>query len=121
MPLAITIPTPYGNVGVVHADVPHPTWSEVTPVFEAGAPWAVDVALLGLAAPAPAIREHQSGGVAGLRALVHGHAAGQTVRRIANRWNIDTGAGSRRLNRLTLLHVNARDIRASRFPVDESP
>ena len=121
MPLAITIPTAHGDVGVVHADVPHPTWSEAAAVFEAGDPWAVDVALLGLAASAPAIREHQSRGVAGLRALVHGHHAGRTVRRTANRWNIDTGAGSARLNRLTLLHVNARTIRAARFPVDESP
>ena len=121
MPLAITIPTPYGDVGVVHADVPHSTWSEATAVFEAGDACAVDVALLGLAAPAPAIREHQSRSVAGLRALVHGHAARRTVRRSANRWNIDTGAGSARFNRLTLLHVNARTIRASRFPVDESP
>ena len=93
MPLAITIPTAHGDVGVVHADVPHPTWSEATEVFEAGDPWAVDVALLGLAAPAPAIREHQSRGVAGLRALVHGHEAGRTVRRTANRWNIDNRCG----------------------------
>ena len=121
MPLAITIPTRYGDVGVVHAEVPHPTWSEATSVSEAGDPWAVDVALLGLAAPAPAIREHQSRGVAGLRALVHGHAAGRTVRQSANRWNVDTVAGIGRLNRLTLLHVNAREIRAARFPVDESP
>ena len=121
MPLAITIPKPYGDVDVVHAEVPQPTWSEAISVLEADDPCAVDVALLGLAAPAPTIREHQSRGVGGLRVLVHGHAAGRTVRRSANRWNIDTGAGIGRLNRLTLFHVNAREIRASSFHVDESP
>ena len=96
MPLAITIPTPYGDVGVVHAEVPHPTWSGATSALEAGDPCAVDVALLGLAAPAPTIREYQGRRVGGLRALVHGHAAGRTVRRSANRWNIDSGAPAAR-------------------------
>ena len=120
MPVAITVETPYGDVGIVHADVPHLVWSESIAALERGDPCAVDVALLGLPGSAETIREHQSHPVGGLRALVHGHAARNGVRRSANRWNIDTGAGIQRLNRLTILHVNGRQIRASRFPVAES-
>ena len=120
MPVAITLETPYGAVGIVHAEVPHLTWSEATLMLERGDPCAVDVALLGLLGSPETIREHESRPVGGLRALVHGHAARNGVRRSANRWNIDTGAGIQRLNRLTILHVNGRQIRASRFPVAES-
>ena len=120
MPVAITLETPYGAVGIVHAEVPHRTWSEAVLMLERGDPDAVDVALLGLPGSPETIREHQSQPVGGLRALVHGHATRNGVRRTANRWNIDTGAGIQRLNRLTILHVNGRQIRASRFPVDES-
>ena len=120
MPVAITLETPYGAVGIIHAEVPHRTWSEATLMLERGDPCAVDVALLGLPGSAETIRQHQSQPVGGLRALVHGHAARNGVRRSANRWNIDTGAGIQRLNRLTILHVNGRQIRASRFPVAES-
>ena len=104
----------------MHADVPHLVWSESIAMLERGDACAVDVALLGLPGSAETIREHQSQPVGGLRALVHGHAARNGVRRSANRWNIDTGAGIPRLNRLTILHVNGRQIRASRFPVAES-
>ena len=120
MPVAITVETPYGAVGIVHADVPHLVWSESIAMLERGDPCAVDVALLGLPGSPETIREHQSQPVGGLRAFVHGHATRNGVRRSANRWNIDTGAGIQRLNRLTILHVNGRQIRASRFPVDES-
>ena len=120
MPVAITVGTPYGDVGIVHADVPHLVWSESIAMLERGDPCAVDVALLGLPGSAETIREHNSQPVGGLRALVHGHAARNGVRRSANRWNIDTGAGIQRLNRLTILHVNGRQIRASRFPVAEA-
>ena len=120
MPVAITLETTYGDVGIVHAGVPHATWSESLALFERADSCAVDVALLGLPGPVETIREHESQPVGGLRALVHGHAARRGVRPTANRWNIDTGAGIQRLNRLTILHVNGRRIRASRFPVDES-
>ena len=118
MPLAVTMATSYGDVGVVHAEVPHRAWSEATSMLERGQPSAVDVALLGVPGRTETTPDQAVGG---LRALVHGHAAGRSVRRSANRWNIDTGAGLPRLNRLTVLHVNARVPRAMRFPVDESP
>ena len=119
MPLAVTIETAYGAVGLVHADVPHPDWAVATAMLEAGAPGHVDIALLGPDAPEQEVRRHRSRPVAGLRALVHGHFVVDEVERIANRWNIDTGTTFPGRDRLTLLHVNAPRIRPWTFEVDE--
>ena len=59
---------------------------------EAGAPGHVDIALLGLDASEEEVRRHRSRPVEGLRALVHGHFVVDEVERLANRWNIGTGA-----------------------------
>ena len=45
--------------------------------------------------------------VKGLRALVHGHWPVEEVVPTVNRWNIDTGAGFARLNRLIFFEVNS--------------
>ena len=50
---------------------------------------------------------------------MHGHFVVDEVERLANRWNIDTGATFAGRDRLTLLHVNARRIRQWTFEVDE--
>ena len=92
MPIAVTIETAYGAVGLVHADVPDPDWAVATAMLEAGAPDHVDIALLGPDASEDEVRRHRSRPVAGLRALVHGHFVVDAVERVANRWNIDTGA-----------------------------
>ena len=119
MPIAVTIETAYGAVGLVHADVPHLDWTVATAMFEAAAPDDVDIALLGPDVPEDEVRRHRSRPVAGLRALVHGHFVVDEVERIANRWNIDTGATFAGRNRLTLFHVNARRLRPWTFEVDE--
>lgn len=73
MPLAVTVETPSGPVGIVHADLPHPDWAVAKAMLEAGAPHHVDIALLGIDAPELEVRRHRSRLVQGLRALVHGH------------------------------------------------
>ena len=55
----------------------------------------------------------------GVRALVHGYEPVSEVERIANRWNIDTGAGIVELNRLTVHDANSGEIRCRAFDVDE--
>ena len=47
MPLAVTIETRYGAVGVVHAQTPHPIWRTALEMLESGCETAIDVALLG--------------------------------------------------------------------------
>ena len=51
---------------------------------------------------------------------MHGHEPVEHIECTANRWNIDTGAGIPRLNRLSLVEVNAPQVRTWTFPVDES-
>ena len=63
---------------------------------------------------------HRSQRVIGLRALVHGHFLVDEVQRLANRWNVDTGATFPGRDRLTFLHVNARCMRAHTLDVDEA-
>ena len=89
MPVAVTIETAYGAVGLVHADVPHADWAVATAMLQAGAPHHIDIALLGPDASEDAVRRHRSRPVAGLRALAHGHFVVDELERLANRWNID--------------------------------
>ena len=89
-------------------------------LWEAGAPAHVDIALLGIDGPEIEVLRHRSQPVDGLRALVHGHFVVDEVEHLANRWNVDTGASFPGRDRLTLLHVNARRIRARTFAVNEA-
>lgn len=57
--------------------------------------------------------------VKGLRALVHGHWPVEEVAPTLNRWNIDTGAGIGRRQRLSLLQVNGPEMNVWTFEVDE--
>ena len=120
MPLAITIETAHGAVGIVHAEVPHRSWTESLCLLGTASPSAVDDALLGLDASADAIRRHRCRPVEGLRALMHGHEPVERITCTANRWNIDTGAGITRLDRLSFVEVNAPMVCAWTFVVDES-
>ena len=67
----------------------------------------------------PEVRRHRSRPVAGLRALVHGHFVVDEVERIANRWNIDTGATLPGRDWFAPFHVNAWRIRPRTFEADE--
>ena len=119
MPLALTIETPYGPVGIIHAEPPHPVWNRALQLLEAGSYGATDIALLGHATDV-AQDQARLRPVEGLRALVHGHWSVQEVETTLNRWNIDIGAGLEALNRLSLLEVNVEVFRSWTFDVDES-
>ena len=119
MPLAITIATAHGAIGVVHAESPHHLWSEALRLLESGHDLDIDNTLLGLDEPVETIRRHRSEPVQGLHALVVGHEPVIDIERTANRWNVDTGAGIARFNRLSLLSVNESKFRSWTFPVDE--
>ena len=118
MPLALTIETPHGPVGVIHAQVPNPDWGRTLKLLSAGSASVADIALLGFASEEEDARA-RARPVKGLRALVHGHRTVREVERSHNRWNIDTGAGSPN-GRLTIIEVNAQELRTWTFDVDES-
>ena len=118
MPLALTIETPHGPVGVIHAQVPNPDWGRTLKLLSIGSPSVADIALLGFASEEEEVRARAQP-VKGLRAFVHGHRTVREVERSHNRWNIDTGAGSPN-GRLTIIEVNAPELRTWTFDVDES-
>ena len=120
MPLAVTIETAHGPVGLVHADVPNLDWAVATAMLEAETSAAVDTALLGVAGPKEVVRHHRGRPVEGLRALVHGQFVVDEVEQIANRWNVDTGASFPGRDRLTLLQVSASRFQSWTFDVDEA-
>ena len=121
MPLALTVKTPYGPVGVIHAEAPDPDWQRTVALLETGSETAVDDALLGFERYTPAVRKMRSLPVEGLRALVSGHFVVDAVEITANRWNLDTGAGFENRNRLSLLEINARELKPLTFDVRETP
>ena len=118
MPLALTIQTRYGLVGVVHAQVPDPVWDRAVDLLEAGTDEHVNISLLGHETPGGEERARAQP-VTGVRSLVHGHFPVTEVMRVGNRWNIDTGAGIGRGGRLSLLEVNSRDMHNWTFGMDE--
>ena len=119
MPLALTVETPYGPVGVIHAEAPDPDWSQTLARLEAGSEADIDDALLGFEQYTPAIRRMKSQPVQGLRALVSGHFVVEKVEVTANRWNLDTGASFEHRNRLSLLEINGCQFAWSTFDVRE--
>ena len=121
MPLALTIDTPHGPVGVVHAEPPDPDWTRATALLEAGANNDIDNALLGFEESTPNLDQTRKQPVEGLRALISGHFVVETVQITANRGNLDTGAGFANRNRLSLLAINARELTPDTFDVDENP
>ena len=71
MPLAVTIETPHGDVGVIHADSPHPSWPNALRLLERG--HDLDIALFGFPFPEATCGRYRARPVEGVRALVHGH------------------------------------------------
>ena len=116
MPLALTIETVHGSVGVVHAQVPDPDWGRTLEMLSTGESEIADIALLGSEAAEHEARA-RSRPVGGVRLLVHGHWSVPEVEPMLNRWNIDTGAGFEPLNRLSVLDVNGPELRSWTFEV----
>ena len=96
------------------------SWTDSLRLLATASPSVIDDALLGLGGSPGVIRRRLSRPVEGLRALVHGHEPVERISCTANRWNIDTGAGIARLDRLSVLEVNASEFRAWTFDVDGS-
>ena len=117
MPLALTVETAHGPVGVVHAETPDPAWARAIALLEQHSDSDIDNALLGFDESASAARQRRCQPVDGLRALVSGHFVVESVAMTANRWNIDTGAGFADRNHLSLLEVNAPELLSFTFPV----
>ena len=114
MPHAITVETPHGPVGIVHAAPARHTWKHTLRALESGDAQATEIAMLG---PDPADPEPET--IPDLRLLIHGHWPNPDPRRRGNRWNVDTGAGIVSMNRLTLARIDVDPIELHTFDVEE--
>ena len=121
IPVALNVETSCGPVGVIDAEAPDPMWSRTFERLEAGPETDSDDALFGFKEYSPAIRRMKSQHAQGQRALVPGHFVVEEVEATANRWNLDTGAGFENRNRLSLLEINAGELKPLTLEVRETP
>ena len=105
LPIAITVETEYGPIGIVHADAPTKHWNNALALFEESTAWD-NIALLGFDEGRETRATRRATPMEGVRALVHGHMPTQYVDHAGNRWGIDTGAGNAGLERLTMMEIN---------------
>ena len=115
MPIAVTIRTAGGAIGLVHATPTARNWHTMLEQLAAGDTDTMWLALNSTArARADARRaEHEGippfGTIEGIRAIVTGHTILDTVRRTDNVWHIDTGAGGSS-GALTLARIDVDPI-----------
>ena len=108
LPVAMTIETAHGPVGVVHAGVVDRSWTRTLEGLARRDQYVLSAAVLG---GYGADRRGTSGTpIKGLRALVTGHEPSSEPSCDGYWWSIDTGAGVRRFERLTLLRIDCEPM-----------
>ena len=112
MPMAATVATAHGDVGLVHASPTARYWRETLRKLEAGDKDTIAAALWS-AARAQNLRLAAAwegvpldGPIAGVRTVLTGHAIVGEARASANVWHLDTGAGSP-TGKLTIAQIDA--------------
>ena len=117
MPLAITVETSHGDVGIIHAGPVRRNWPTTVDALEAHEHEAMHVALLGgYVVHGSHWRGTPGSPVAGARAIVSGHYIRKQVHRDANWWRIDTGAGFPG-GRVTVLQIDREPMVATTVDV----
>ena len=110
LPVAMTIETAHGPVGVVHAGVVERSWTRTLEGIGRRDQRALSTALLG--GHGTDWRGMSGTPVEGLRALVTGHEPSNEPSCDGYWWSIDTGAGFRGFERLTLLRIDCEPMAA---------
>jgi serine/threonine protein phosphatase 1 len=107
LPIAITIETDVGDIGIVHADCPTESWGEFTSTLAHSSPMDRESHLL--MQRALWSRERIDSGdcttVQGVAAIIVGHTPLEQISRLANVYYIDTGACFEHMNKLTLVQL----------------
>ena len=118
LPLAVTVDTAQGQVGIVHCSTWHDSWVATIDALEERDIAAINMVLLGIDE-----REKRMGPtgkqVAGIDRVIAGHDARNEVVRRANLWCIDTGAGFPAMNRLSLARIDVDPPQIETFEVRE--
>ena len=105
LPLAITVETAPGRVGIVHCSTWRDSWSATLDTLEERSIAAINMVLLGIDE-----RDKRAGPtgnqVEGIDRVIAGHDPCKQVERRGNVWCIDSSAGFPAMNRLTLARID---------------
>ena len=119
LPLAITVETAHGQVGIVHSSTWRDSLRATLNALEERNIAAINMVLLGIDK-----RDKRAGPtgnqVVGVDCVIAGHDPTKRVERRANMWSIDTGAGFPTLNRLTLARIDLDPPEFETFDVTET-
>ena len=115
MPIAATIETAHGDIGIVHAAPVLETWASTIDALNSGDP---DAGWLSLNSCARATGDRHraknegvpiTGDILGVRAIITGHNPDAKPHRTGNVWHIDTRAGFEN-GAVTLARIDANEI-----------
>ena len=119
LPLAVTVETPTGRVGIVHCSTWRDSWSETLSALAQRNMAAINMVLLGIddqeKRAGPTGKE-----VEGIDRVFAGHEPRKHVEGRANTWSIDTGAGFPAMNRLTLARIDVDPPEFETFEVTDT-
>ena len=106
LPLAVTVDTAHGRIGIVHCSAWRDSWTATLDALEQRDIAAVNMVLLGIDE-----NDNRMGPTGNEVGAIHhvftGHDARDEVVRVgSNTWCIDTGAGFPSMNRLTLARID---------------
>ena len=116
LPLAVTVETAHGRVGIVHCSTWQDSWEPTIEALEKRDVAAINTVLLG-----PDERRKRVGQagnkVAGIDLVIAGHRPVSEPERTGNYLNIDTGAGVSHLDQLTLARIDVNPPQTRTFEV----
>ena len=118
LPLAVTVDTGHGQVGIVHCSAWQASWSATIDALEKRDIAAINMVLLG-------IDEHERRAgptgnvVTGIDRVFAGHDAREQAEHYGNTWCIDTGAGFPAMNRLSLARIDVDPPQIETFNVTD--
>lgn len=116
LPLAVTVETEHGRVGIVHCSAWQADWEATLDALEKRDIAAINTVLLGT------YGREQPGWpsgkvVTGIDRVIAGHEPRKEVEQCGTTWYIDTGAGSPAMNRLTLARIDTDPPEFETVPV----
>ena len=119
LPLAVTVETAHGRVGIVHCRMWHDNWSATLDALEERNIAAINMVLLGIDDD-----ENRAGPtgeeIVGIDHVVAVHDPRERAERRGNLWCIDTGAGFPAMNRLTLARIDVNPPEFETFEVTDA-
>ena len=116
IPLAVTVETEHGRVGIIHCSTLDNSWEATVDALEKRDINAINTVLLGTYG-----RERPEGPsgnvVTGIDRVIAGHEPREEFEQRGNTWCIDTGAGIPAMNRLTLARFDTDPAEFETFEV----